>query len=122
MDTYSSIKEKIIMPQPNQNTFKEQIDKYYQSINDGCSARERAERLFAVIGIKQQNRNLESYHQPQYIDVKQFITQYLKSFDTEDYGYDIPNNDKLLKALQSLPLKEQLAMCRYANKLYEDYG
>lgn len=112
----------LVMSQPSVGTFKEQIDNYYNSIDGNCSAREYAERLYAVIGIKCQNRVLERYRQPLYLDVKSFITQHLKSFDIEDYGYDIPNNNKILIAIQSLSMKEQLAMYRYANKLYEDCG
>ena len=103
-------------------TFKGELDKYYQGITSDISAREYAEKCYAIIGIKQNNKELERYGQPLYLDVKHFITQHLDSFDTEDYGYDIPNNDKLLKAICSLPAKEQLAMCRYASGLYENRG
>ena len=103
-------------------TFKNQIDSYYDSITENSTAREKAEKFYAIIGIKGKNTSLERYRQTLYIDVKQFVTQHLNSFDTEDYGYDIPNNDKLLEAIGVLPEKEQLAMCRYASKLYENCG
>lgn len=98
------------------------IDDYYNSINENSSAREVAERIYAVIGIKRNNSSLLRYRQPLYLDVKHFIFHHLKSFDTEDYGYDIPNNDKVLEAIDALPTREQLAICRYACKLYENCG
>lgn len=109
------------MSQLGQDVLKNQIDNYLLEINK-CSAREQAERLYAIIGIKGNYEEIKSYKRPLYLDVKAFITQYLKAFETEDYGYDIPNNEKLLKAISTLPDKEQLAMCRFANKSYEDYG
>ena len=98
------------------------IDGYYNSINENSSAREVAERIYAVIGIKRNNSSLLRYRQPLYLDVKRFIFHHLKSFDTEDYGYDIPNNDKVLEAIGALPTREQLSICRYACKLYENCG
>lgn len=105
----------------NQDTIKNEIDNYYQIINNNCSPREYADSCYAIIGIKFKNRNLERYGRSLYIDVKNFITQHLKSFDTEDYGYDIPNKDKLITAINTLPIREQLVMCRYTEKLYESY-
>lgn len=105
-----------------EETFKRQLDSYYDSITEDSTAREKAEKSYAIIGIKGKNAYLERYRQPLYLDVKHFITQHLNSFDTEDFGYDIPNNDKLLEAVGVLPAKEQLAMCRYASKLYENRG
>lgn len=100
---------------------KEQLGSYYSKLKS-CSARERAEMLYAVIGIKRRYKELEKYERPLYLDVKQFITSHLDSFHTEDYGYDIPNNEKVIEAINSLPLNEQLAMCRYADKLYDGYS
>ena len=71
-------------------TLKSQMDSYYDGITDDSSAREQAEKSYAIIGIKSKNTSLERYRQPLYLDVKQFISQHLNSFDTEDYGYDIP--------------------------------
>ena len=103
-------------------TLKRQMDCYYDSITENSTSREQAEKSYAVIGIKRKNTYLERYRQPLYLDVKHFIMNHLNSFDSEDYGYDIPNNNKVFDAIGALPAKEQLAMCRYASKLYEDCG
>jgi hypothetical protein len=103
--------------------FAKSIDDYYRKVNEeNATARIKEESLYAIIGIKKKNSELARYGQPLYLDVKHFITEYLGSFETEDYGYDIPNNDKLIEAIESLPQKEQLSLCRFAKNLYEGRG
>lgn len=103
--------------------FKKKIDEYYKlSNNEKTTARTKEESLYAIIGIKIKNSDLARHGQPLYLDVKHFITEYLRSYETEDYGYDIPNNEKLIKAIESLPQKEQLVLCRFASNLYEGRG
>lgn len=109
------------MSQIDQSILKTEIDNCYLNI-EMRTAREQADMLYAIIGIKDNYKVFSSYKKPLYLDVKTFITEYLKAFMTEDYGYDIPNNEKLLNAINSLPYKEQIAMCRFARKSYEEYG
>lgn len=109
------------MKQMDQNVLCCKIDEYLDKYNE-CSEREKAERLFAIIGIKGNNEIVHSYKSPLYLDVKSFVVHYIKAFETEDYGYDIPNNEKLLNAISFLSDNEQLAMCRFARKTYDENG
>ena len=65
---------------------KNQIDSYYDSITEKSTAREKAEKCYAIIGIKGKSTSLERYRQPLYLDVKQFVTQHLNSFEDEMTG------------------------------------
>lgn len=100
---------------------KENLDKEYQKL-DVAKPREYADICYGIIGIKKGNHLVERYKRSLYNDVKYFLMNYLQSFETEDYGYDIPNEDKVKKAIDALPPKERLAMYRYARVLYEERG
>ena len=97
------------------------LDAEYQKL-DADKPREYADICYGIIGIKNNNPLVERYWQSLYNDVKLFLKNYLQSFETEDYGYDIPNENKVEKAIDALPGKERLAMYRYARVLYEERG
>lgn len=100
---------------------KDQLDIEYQKL-DATKPREYADICYGIIGIKKGNQLVERYRRSLYNDVKHFLMNYLQSFETEDYGYDIPNEVKVKDAIDALPRKESLAMYRYARVLYEERG
>lgn len=109
------------MTQLPENKLKEKLDSEYLKLSE-VKPREYADICFGIIGIKKGCRLVESYKRSLYNDVKLFLMNYLNSFKTEDYGYDIPNEDKVKEAIDALPRKESLAMYRYAKVLYEECG
>lgn len=109
------------MTQLPENKLKETLTVEYQKL-DANKPREYADISYGIIGIKKNNRLVERYKQSLYNDVKHFLINYLQSFETEDYGYDVPNEDKVKEAIDSLPQKECLAMYRFARVLYEERG
>ena len=104
-----------------ENKLKEKLDVEYQKL-DSQKPREYADICYGIIGIKKENSLVERYKQSLYNDVKNFLKYYIKSFETEDYGYDIPNEDKVIKAINALSRKESLAMCRYTRVIFEKHG
>ena len=97
------------------------LDNAYSNLNTE-NVREYADTCYNIIGIKGKNASVASHKRTLYVDVKDFITHYMMQSDSEDYGYDIPNEERLKHALDYLHPNEQLSLYRYLKSQYNRRG
>lgn len=100
---------------------RDSLDKAYCDLNTE-NVREYADTCYGIIGIKGNNASVATHKRTLYVDVKDFITHYMMQSDSEDYGYDIPNEERLVHALGYLQPNEQLSLYRYLKSQYNRRG
>ena len=92
------------------------LEEQYQSINDNCY-KSNYQVLFNIIAAKECFGKL-NFKQSIYIDAKQFVKNYIKSSEDEDYGYDDIKLDKIHKVAKILPSKQRLSLLNTTRRYF----
>lgn len=96
---------------------KKALKKLYKGYKNN-SLFNKSEILFLIIQIKNDNVDLVNYKRSLYVDIKKFVTFYIKSTDKKDYGYDKIEIKKLIKAIDTAKNeKERYELCLYTSRL-----
>jgi hypothetical protein len=78
--------------------------------------KENSQILFNLIRMKERTR-MYSYRNTLYLDVKKFVDAYIRSVDTEDYGYDNIILKKIVEAVSVLDIQQQKSVFLLARRL-----
>ena len=92
------------------------VDTLYQLICNSNDNEKKSQLLYTIIEIKHSS-GIQNYSRELYLDIKNFISFYLKSKITKKYGYDEYNIEKIQSVLYFLPLKEKNNILLYTRRL-----
>lgn len=84
---------------------KARIQQLYDQIH-GYQYKSNADILYNIIHAKSKF-GLNDFHQSLYLDIKQFVTNYMNAANKADYGYDEILLEKIIKATKCLDDKNQ---------------
>lgn len=76
----------------------EVIKELYSKVSDALDGN-KVDLYFAIIQLKNADPNLRNIKQSKYIDIKCFINFYIRSRVKRDFGYDIIDANKIIRAI-----------------------
>lgn len=79
--------------------------------------------LFTIVNIKSENIHFINYKYPLYVEIKNFINEYINSVENRNYGYDMIRIDKISRAIECTSIyREQYELSLYAARLLQING
>lgn len=105
----------------NKIDIDELLNKQYNELK-AKTYKQKADLLYNIAAEKKYFSR-DNYHQSLYLDVKQFILNYIKGLENRDYGYDSIIYDKIFKMVSYLPsIQERLSVLYIAKQYFVKNG
>ncbi|MDR2994436.1 MAG: hypothetical protein LBV11_11565 [Bacillus cereus] len=91
------------------------LEQQYIDLKSAAPISHRANILYNIAYIKNRYPHLINYHQTLYLDIKLYITYYVKDIGKNDYGYDVLNIEKFY-IIRLLQPEQQLELYRFTQR------